>query len=193
MVQVLPNSSMPTPNWSDPGPPPGYQWDFVTGGNAAGQAVGYTSPTLASGTATYPVGWFYSGGQFTMLPQPNGSSLQILPDSPQINASGRVIFTVNDTAGLSHAFLYANGQQTDLGTLPGSTQAQVGGINDQGQIVGIAMAGGTDGTYWTAMNAFLYLNGKMYNLNNLIAAGNPAPALAAAVAINNLGQILAVG
>src|SRR5437868_3602510 len=49
MVQVLPNTSMPVPDWPNPGPPPGYRWDAVTGGNAAGQAVGYTTPLLSNG------------------------------------------------------------------------------------------------------------------------------------------------
>jgi probable HAF family extracellular repeat protein len=194
MVQVLPNASMPATNWPNPGPPPGYTWDYVEGANAAGQAVGDTSPLLSNGGYGDPVGWFYSGGQFTLLPQPKGSSFQILPDSLAINASGQVIFTANDTSGLSHAFLYANGQQTDLGTLPGDTEAQVGGINDQGQIVGISIHDGlNNGWIGRTLNAFLYENDKMYNLNSLIAAGNPTPLLADAIAINNLGQILVVG
>ena len=70
-------------------------------------------------------------------------------------------------------------------------EAQAGGINNQGQIVGTSIHDGFNhGALGMSMSASIYENNKMYDLSSLIAAGNPTPSLDGAVAINNLGQIL---
>ena len=53
-----------------------------------------------------------------------------------------------------HAFLYSNGQMTDLGTLGGSQSCGYG-INASGQITGYSNTG-------TAEHAFLYSNCLLY-------------------------------
>jgi probable HAF family extracellular repeat protein len=185
-VQVLPFSSMP-PTWvgTNPSPPPGYQANQfgVVDGNAAGQAVGVLVPLSSGGAPGPALGWVYSGGQFTMLP---GN-----PYDLQINASGQVIYNNNDMSGNSHAYLYTNGQSIDLGTLPNGTQAQAQGINNQGQIVGVSPVAETYGPPFAT--AFLYQNGQMYNLRSLVSSANAPEYLYGALAINNLGQILALG
>src|SRR3982751_4757094 len=70
-----------------------------------------------------------------------------------INNAGQV--TGNDGWLDVHAFLYSNGQMTDLGTLGGSGSSGGYGINDAGQVVG-----GSD-TSTDARHAFLYTDGQM--------------------------------
>jgi probable HAF family extracellular repeat protein len=74
---------------------------------------------------------------------------------------------------------------TDLGTLGGSL-GSANGINDEGDIVGMAtLAGGQE-------HAFLYSNGAMRDLNDLIEP-HPGWVLEEAHAINNRGQIVGEG
>jgi probable HAF family extracellular repeat protein len=68
----------------------------------------------------------------------------------------------------------------DLGTLSGGFTAAYA-INDAGQVVGLS-----------GSRAFLYSGGKMMDLNYLLPQGTPAT-LWSAQAINNRGQILAMG
>jgi probable HAF family extracellular repeat protein len=85
----------------------------------------------------------------------------------------------------AHAFLYANGKITDLGTLPGDQNSNATSINAQGQIVGSSGTG-------TNSSGFIYSNGVMTNLNDVISH-TTGWTIFSAVSINNLGQILAVG
>jgi len=72
----------------------------------------------------------------------------------------------------------------DLGTLGGSLS--VGrGINNAGQVAGYSNT--SPGAY----HAFLYSNGQMMDLNDLIDA--PGISLTSATAINDRGQIVANG
>lgn len=91
---------------------------------------------------------------------------------------------------VSRPFLYSDGVTRDLGTLGGTPQEGYGGsaydINDRGWIVG-------DSVTSTLQDAgFLYMEGRMHNLNELLA---PAAAAAwnvtNAMQVNEAGQILA--
>jgi probable HAF family extracellular repeat protein len=88
--------------------------------------------------------------------------------------------------GLFHAFLYHQGKMLDLGTLENDQQSSAASINNLGQIVG-----SSDG------RAFIYTNGHMYDLNNLINPIGPTFGgvihLDEAVAINSAGWIAANG
>jgi len=81
-----------------------------------------------------------------------------------------------------HAALWDNGVATDLGTLPGDKCSTAWGINDKGVIVG------ADGVCHGALDAFIEQNGKMVNLNTLVA---PSPLhLTNALTINDAGDII---
>ena len=92
-------------------------------------------------------------------------------------------FTLN---GFQNAFLDNNGAgMIDLGTLGGNTSVAYG-INKYGEIVGYSLTSGGQ------QNAFLYSNGKMIDLNSLLASGS-GWTLADAYGINDLGQIVGDG
>ena len=93
-----------------------------------------------------------------------------------------------------HGLLYAGGKVTDLG-LPTSEvssnpifESYALAINDYGQIVGFS-----DLTYsGEDPHGLTYLNGKMYDLNNLIDLATSASlTITEAIGINDLGQIVA--
>jgi probable HAF family extracellular repeat protein len=81
-----------------------------------------------------------------------------------------------------HAFLWTRaGGVKDLGTLPGDAVSQAVGINSSGQIVGVSSG---------AINrAFLYENGVMKNLNDLVGPDFP-DLLIVAQHINDAGVIV---
>ena len=74
----------------------------------------------------------------------------------------------------------------DLGTLGGATSSAYG-INDLGQIVGTAeTAGGVP-------HAFIYAEGTMTDLNDLLPADSGWLVLTQAKSINNNGQVVGTG
>jgi probable HAF family extracellular repeat protein len=81
-----------------------------------------------------------------------------------------------------HAFLWTkkNGIR-DLGTLPGDVRSQALGINNQGQVVGLSVSPSHH------LRAFLWQDGVMSDLNDLIPAGSPV--LLYANDINDSGEI----
>jgi probable HAF family extracellular repeat protein len=95
-----------------------------------------------------------------------------------INSSGQVVGDSYTSSGAEHAFLYSNGQMTDLGTLPSpySGESFAGKINDAGQIVGVSENPSTG-----ARQGFLYSNGSIASLSNTT--------IALPQAINNQGLI----
>ncbi len=53
-----------------------------------------------------------------------------------INASGEVVGNADTAAGAEHAFIYANGTMTDLGTLSGGSASNATAINSSAEVVG---------------------------------------------------------
>jgi probable HAF family extracellular repeat protein len=74
----------------------------------------------------------------------------------------------------------------DLGNLGGSS-SQGYAIDYTGQIVGSALTGDAK------TRAFLYSEGKMYDLNSLVMSGLGNATLGSALSISSHGQILATG
>lgn len=90
-------------------------------------------------------------------------------EASDINAAGQVTGTAEVISGISHAFLYSNGQMTDLGTLGGSRSSGFG-INSAGQVVGYA-----DTTGNNKSRAALFSNGTVTSLGTLLFPGTPHP------------------
>lgn len=123
-----------------------------------------------------------AGGLQTLAPLPGDQS----SDALAINDGDQVIGTSTAANGLTHAVVWSAGSVTNLGVLPGGDHSQAYGINHAGQIVG--SSGSVDGLHgflWTAANG-------MQDLNSMIPEGSNV-LIFAAVAINDAGQILAIG
>jgi probable HAF family extracellular repeat protein len=93
-----------------------------------------------------------------------------------INAAGDIVGTSLDANSVSHAFMYSHGAMHDLGSFDGLAVAY--DINNAGEVVGFG-----------ASSAFLYVNGKMLDLNTLLV-GYSGWKVTSANAINDAGQII---
>lgn len=114
-----------------------------------------------------------------------------------INDLGQVTGWAITSGAESHAFLYspplkgsapsAAGTMVDLGSL--GAEFSIGkGVNNRGQVVGQSK----QMQYSNDYHAFLYTDGKMYDLTSLVVTGLATGAtLTDATAINDSGQIVA--
>ena len=101
-----------------------------------------------------------------------------------INASDAIVGWEDRLQG-QRAFRYADTEFTDLGSLGGNSSLATA-INDAGQIVGWSKLAGADPQQ---QRAFFYVNGRMYDLNDLVEPLSLP--LSEASKINNSGQIIA--
>jgi len=158
--------------------------------NDNGQAVGISGDcdqAVGRYSARHAVLW-EKNGKVTEIPNLGGTSWHTPMD---INAQGDVVGFSNpaepgDEVGefISRAFLWINGaaKATDLKTLPGDFFSEAFAINSRGQVVGVSF-GGANGSH-----AFLFENGVMKDLNDLVGPGFP-DILRSAQDINDVGQI----
>ncbi|HXI52321.1 MAG TPA: hypothetical protein VNH84_12470 [Candidatus Saccharimonadales bacterium] len=98
-----------------------------------------------------------------------------------INEVGHAI-GYSDTTAWPHAFLYRKGRMIDLGILPTGSYSDATGINNRDQVVGYADAEGL------GVRAVLFMKGKVYDLNDLLASPTDL-VLEQATAINDQGMI----
>jgi probable HAF family extracellular repeat protein len=123
--------------------------------------------------------------------------------NPDLLAIGNVANVVNNrgqVAGVAamsgntttHAFLWTKerGKMLDLGTLPGDVNSAALGINDRGEMVGASF--GAAGPINGNPRAFLWKDGGMTDLNDLIPANSPLHLLTA-FGINDAGEIAGFG
>jgi probable HAF family extracellular repeat protein len=102
-----------------------------------------------------------------------------------LNNRGAIAGESEHAAGLG-AILVRDGTTLDLGTLPGDSKSHVSALNNSGQVVGISE--GASERYL----AFLYTDGVMYDLNDLIPPRS-GWILSTVQAMNDRGQIVGVG
>ena len=108
-----------------------------------------------------------------------------------LNASGQVTgwSSPGQCGSGPEAFLYSDGEMTDIGNLGGPGGSQGNAINASGQITGLSYTAGN-----AAVHAFLYGNGTMVDLNSQISSADAALyTLVDGVAINDNGQIVVQG
>ncbi len=150
--------------------------------NASGQVTGYSY--LSGGSGTYHAFLTLNGSMKDLGTLAGGTNSV----GQAVNASGQVAGVSYFANGTFHAFLTeaSGGTMHDLGTLTPGGSSAASGVNDKGQVVGYATntSGGSD--------AFLYSNGKMVDLNTLVAS-MPGVHLTDALAISNDGDIIAIG
>jgi probable HAF family extracellular repeat protein len=134
-------------------------------------ALSFQGPAIAqaglwSGGSILPLGFLGTGG---------------LSGASDISTSGGIVSGASEISPGPdfgpHAFVYANGQMNDLGTLGGG-RSTAEAVNTSGQAVGIS------DTASGASHAFLYTNGVMVDLGSL--GGDNADA----AAINNAGVVV---
>ncbi len=149
--------------------------------NNTGQVTGYSE--VRAGNLVLHHAFLYADGQMTDL----GTLGGLGSEGTAINSAGQITGNASVSSGNSHAFLYSNGQMTDLGLLSTGPYSQSYGlaINSTGEVVGTAVSSAAFGT-----SAFMYRDGQMLDLNNLV---DPALhlTLTEATAINDEGQIVA--
>ncbi|MEG4506243.1 PEP-CTERM sorting domain-containing protein [Microcoleus sp. F6_B4] len=114
------------------------------------------------------VGWIWENGNFSEV---TGSTWAY-----QINTSGQVVGRYLSENWTDNAYLWENGQRTDLGHFDGISSS-ASDINDAGQIVG------KFNITQDKFNPFVWQNGTMTDLGTLGFNGG-------AMSINNKGQIV---
>jgi probable HAF family extracellular repeat protein len=147
--------------------------------NSSGQVVG-SSYTAAGDEHPF----LYSAGKMAdILPTATG-----LWEARAINDSGVVVGGPINQLGQTFIYGSKSGKTSFIGTL-GSFGSEAFGINSQGQVVG-SLAPTIDALSLdsTSLQAFIYKDGRMLDLNKLIASVDGL-FLSRAVAINDRGQI----
>jgi probable HAF family extracellular repeat protein len=136
-------------------------------------------------TPAFPFLW--RRGNFVRLPSFGGNAF-----AAAINNRGHVVgwFRVVDTI---HSWLYADGQSTDIGTIPsvpinGAPRIIAGALNIFDDIVGTFLPDSNSGYGF----AFLWSRGTMVDLNSFLPT-NSGWVLYGATGINDLGQIVGDG
>ena len=155
----------------------GGQTSAARGVNNSGQVVGFS---WTNGNVAQHA-FLHSGGTNTDLGTFGGQDSAAFG----INDNGIVVGQAQNSAGYYYAFSDSGGSMQDLGTPPGGLESTADCINDSGQIAGYFETGSTN-------HAFLYSDGVMEDLNNLIPA-NSGWTLQGATGINNADQICGYG
>jgi probable HAF family extracellular repeat protein len=145
--------------------------------NAAGQVVGNSFSALGTSSA-----FFWNGSSMTSL----CSSCSKSNWANALNSSGTAVGTFINSSGYMNAAEYSSGAAVDLGTLGGTLSAGYG-IDDSGDVVGYSYTANN-----AASHAFLYSNGVMMDLNNLLSVAS-GWTITAAYGFNDLGDIVGVG
>jgi len=175
--------------------PAGTVSSVTAGINTAGQIVGCLSTTLLERHAV-----LWDAGKPSQLPLPAempDSSAMGINDAEQVVGGATTLLGKTPTAvapgqaparklyGPRHAFIWAAGKLTDLGTL-GGAPCVANSISATGQVVG-ASYGGTG-----AVAAFLWKDSQMYDLNATLPKDS-GWVLKSANGINAKGQIVGEG
>jgi len=101
-----------------------------------------------------------------------------------INQNNEVVGAAQTIEGIWHAFLWADGQMTDLGVLPGFEESYAQGVNEARQVIGRAVDTGGGAT-----RAFAWSGGNRIDLGTLGGSGARAQGINAQSHIVGSAQI----
>ena len=182
---------------------------YFRGINNRGEVAGGYS---ADSNQNYWTAFIYSNGVIRLLPSLGSRGFSIanaindLGVAVGFSAGRAVVFSGEDVIPLDFAssaeaindrgsvvgvvagrpFLYRQGMVTDLGLLPGSASAVPTAINNLDMVVGTAQISGDESL------PFLYLDGTLYDLNDLVQP-QAHWVLSVANDINDRGEIVGYG
>ena len=146
--------------------------------NSSGQVTGWS--TLPDNVTAHAFRW--SEGTLEDLGTLGGDGHSI---GNAIDEDGRVVGRATTSSGEDHAFIRDREGMHDLGTLPGCTWSEATGINDKGRIVGTSKFC----TSFADEHAFLFRNGRLFDLNDLAPAADGFTYVRA-FGINGAGTII---
>ena len=146
--------------------------------NDAGQVVG----TSYSYSDTPTRGFLYSGGTTSTIQAGAGSTFAYGINNAGVVA-GAMTVTTPDGDFHQHAYTWASGSFSDLGTLPGGDGSRAFAINGRGEVVGAA-ANTIDGVPNFPENPFVYRNGTMTDMGSFGGIWSNA------TSINDAGQVV---
>lgn len=161
---------------------------LVTGGAttlhlATARAINASNQIVGGGTqAGVGYAYLFQSGTVTQLPTLGGNGSEAFA----INDGGAVAGVSPITQGTPHAFLFQSGTLTDLGLLLGQGESEAYGINASGDVVGT----------WNiapSPKAFIYHNGQMRLLDDLVDASGANWHLETGRGINQGGMIVGFG
>jgi probable HAF family extracellular repeat protein len=161
--------------------------DLGTLGGLSSFAVRVSEAGAVTGRADVPAGfsrafYFHDGVMYDIGVLPGDT----LSNGRDLNNRGEVAVQSCGPTGC-RGFVWWNGTMTELGSL-GGTQTNPLAINDRGQVVGSSRTA----TSGTSTHAFLWENGEIVDLNDLIVPGS-GWVLQQATCINASGQIVGTG
>lgn len=168
----------------------GYDRMQATDINSSGHIIG--SSYSLSPDRNLSSGFVASNGTTQQLGGPDGSGAYPIAMNDRGQVVGRAVFQpINPrTSWNQRAFLFENGTMKDLGTFGGAYSSAYA-INNSGQVVGASSYHvGPHPESLPDTYAFLYDNGKMMDLNDLISTDTDLR-LFMADGINDFGQIIA--
>ena len=157
----------------------------VNGLNQEGQVVGST--TLAGDVTHHPFLW--DGEKLVDLGTLGGDNGEAdwINDAAEVVGIAQYTVSCPNGGGGAHGFLWRRGVMTDLGTTDGISNSEAVYINSKTQIVGYSFT-----CDFSVVDAFLWENGSIVNLNALISP-HSAFHLDAALFIDDRSQIAASG